>query len=88
MQACKGVVLILVLACVVAAVGATPLDDYVNAPDPAFNWTVTGSKRAELLGYTTYSINMISQSWMPKETNQKVLYSAARHYRKLLCSCY
>ncbi len=71
MLAYKGA-LLLVLACVVAAVGATPLDDYVNAPDSAFNWTVTGSKRAELLGYTTYSINMISQSWLPKETNQKV----------------
>ncbi len=68
----KGALLLTLACALVAAVGATPLDDYVNAPDPAFNWTVTGSRRAELLGYTTYTISLISQSWLPKETNLQV----------------
>ena len=40
----------------------TPLDDYVNAPDPAFGW-----QRLETYPrptYTVYVLNMTSQKWM------------------------
>ena len=40
---------------------ATPLDDYVNTPDPMFSW-----KRLETYPqptYTTYILNMTSQQW-------------------------
>jgi PhoPQ-activated pathogenicity-related protein len=40
---------------------ATELDDYVNAPDPAYGWslenTIAGS------GYTTYILSVTSQNW-------------------------
>lgn len=40
---------------------ATPLDDYVNIPDPMFSW-----KRLETYpqpSYTLYILNMTSQQW-------------------------
>jgi hypothetical protein len=40
---------------------ATPLDDYVNTPDPMFSW-----KRLETYPqstYTLYILNMTSQQW-------------------------
>ena len=40
---------------------ATPLDDYVNAPDPMFSWKrlVTYPQAT----YTLYVLNMTSQQW-------------------------
>ncbi len=40
---------------------ATPLDDYVNAPDPVFSW-----KRLQTYPqstYTLYVLNLTSQRW-------------------------
>jgi hypothetical protein len=40
----------------------TPLDDYVNTPDPTFSW-----QRLETYPrptYTVYVLNMTSQKWM------------------------
>lgn len=45
----------------VVASNATPLDDYVNTPDPNFGW-----KRLQtypLSTYTLYVLNMTSQKW-------------------------
>lgn len=39
---------VLLVAACVALSSATPLDDYVHAPDPAFNWTVVNSFRCAL----------------------------------------
>lgn len=40
---------------------ATPLDDYVHAPDPTFNWTVI--KTYQQPDYTLYILNFTSQKW-------------------------
>jgi hypothetical protein len=39
----------------------TPLDDYVKAPDPHYNYTLLKSYRIE--GYTLYILNFTSQKW-------------------------
>lgn len=39
----------------------TPLDQYVAQPDPAFNWSLSKSVASQ--GYTTYFLEMTSQSW-------------------------
>jgi PhoPQ-activated pathogenicity-related protein len=39
----------------------TALDKYVQAPDPAFKWSVAGSLTGE--GYTAYFIDLTSQVW-------------------------
>ncbi len=40
---------------------ATPLDDYVNTPDPMFSWKRLETYR--LPTYTLYILNMTSQKW-------------------------
>jgi hypothetical protein len=41
---------------------ATPLDDYVNKPDPAFAWKHI--KTYLSLTHTNYILNMTSEKWM------------------------
>jgi PhoPQ-activated pathogenicity-related protein len=49
----------------------TPLDDYVNAPDPSYAWTLDASYKGD--GYTWYVLNLTSQTWMTeKESNKPV----------------
>jgi len=61
-------VVLLWLSCVVA----TPLDDYVNAPDPTFKWTLNSTFRGEL-PYTAYILELISQTWLtPADTDASV----------------
>ena len=52
---------VLILCLVLPLVRGTPLDDYVNEPDPSYNWTVVNVSRGD--NYTLYSINMTSQTW-------------------------
>ncbi|MGD9647713.1 MAG: PhoPQ-activated protein PqaA family protein, partial [Pirellulales bacterium] len=40
----------------------TALDDYVDAPDPAYSWTLRGTTAAT--GYTIYRLELTSQAWM------------------------
>ena len=40
----------------------TPLDDYVKAPDPHYNYTLLKTYRIE--GYTLYILNLTSQKWL------------------------
>jgi hypothetical protein len=40
---------------------STPLDDYVKAPDPHFNWTVIQTYQEP--DYTLYILNFTSQKW-------------------------
>lgn len=40
---------------------ATPLDDYVNKPDPVFAWKLI--KTHYELTHTAYILNMTSQQW-------------------------
>lgn len=39
----------------------TPLDDYVNTPDPHFNWTVIHTY--QMPDYMLYILNFTSQKW-------------------------
>lgn len=41
---------------------STPLDDYVNAPDPHFNWTVIHTYVEP--DYKLYILNFTSQKWL------------------------
>ncbi len=41
---------------------ATPLDDYVKAPDPHYKYELI--KVYELEGYTLYVLNLTSQKWL------------------------
>jgi hypothetical protein len=40
----------------------TPLDDYVNKPDPAFTWKLIRTYPSPT--YTVYVLNMTSQQWL------------------------
>ena len=42
---------------------ATPLDDYVNKPDPTYRYDVIDKLRGPT--YTLYTVNMTSQTWKP-----------------------
>jgi hypothetical protein len=41
---------------------ATPLDDYVNTPDPTFAWKLIQTYPSST--YTVYVLNMTSQKWL------------------------
>eukprot|EP01120_Amphizonella_sp_Union-15-10_P013076 TRINITY_DN6009_c0_g1_i1.p1 TRINITY_DN6009_c0_g1~~TRINITY_DN6009_c0_g1_i1.p1 ORF type:complete len:492 (-),score=82.90 TRINITY_DN6009_c0_g1_i1:4-1479(-) len=43
-------------------VQTTPLDDYVNAPDPTYRFEVY--RVLKKIGYTLYNINFTSQTWL------------------------
>ncbi|KAL5017808.1 hypothetical protein ScPMuIL_003530 [Solemya velum] len=60
------------LLCVVGVCcGATPLDDYVNRPDPTYAYKEISQTRGAT--YTTYILNMTSQTWKSSEvTDQSV----------------
>ena len=57
--------LLLVLG-LLAACSATPLDDYVNAPDPSYEYRDLGDPW-DGDGYTSYFINLTSQLWLSRE---------------------
>jgi PhoPQ-activated pathogenicity-related protein len=44
-----------------AGLKKTPLDEYVAKPDPTFSWRVVKTLRGD--DYTTYLVNLQSQSW-------------------------
>jgi hypothetical protein len=53
--------LVFVFAVTLHTANTTPLDDYVNTPDPHFGW-----KRIQTYPfptYTLYVLNMTSQQW-------------------------
>lgn len=43
--------------------GRTPLDDYIAAPDSAYNWTIT-KKWSGTFGFTAYDLFLTSQNWL------------------------
>ncbi len=53
----------IVSAVLVAAAGATPLDDYVAAPDPAYTYGPTPANVIAGPGYTANIWHMASQNW-------------------------
>lgn len=59
-------VLHFVLACLLLLINnssGTPLDDYVNKPDPTYEFRDLGMT-VKMDGYTVYYINMTSQTWL------------------------
>lgn len=56
---------LLLLVSIIARVkpaSATPLDDYVNKPDPAYSWKVIRTNSTPKS--TVYVLNLTSQTWM------------------------
>ena len=51
---------------VAMAAAATPLDDYVAAPDPAFTYDDTPARVEENPGYKASVYHMVSQNWLDK----------------------
>lgn len=51
----------LLVSLAIAETYATPLDDYVNTPDPHFNYTLIQTYTR--VGYKVYVLNMTSQKW-------------------------
>lgn len=52
-----------VLYCCCSSALATPLDDYVNKPDPTYKYELIGDPETND-GYTTYYVNLTSQTWL------------------------
>lgn len=44
-------------------VACTPLDDYVNKPDPSYEFRDLGNS-VRMDNYTVYYLNMTSQTWL------------------------
>ncbi|MFO0942292.1 MAG: PhoPQ-activated protein PqaA family protein, partial [Pirellulales bacterium] len=53
----------------------TPLDRYVNKPDPSFSWKVVSTKNVE--GLTLVTMDVVSQNWL---TPDKVNRTEWRHW--------
>lgn len=53
--------LFVAIVSVLNIINGTPLDDYVNKPDPTFGWKLL--KTHEAITHTRYVLNMTSQSW-------------------------
>ena len=52
------------VAGLLAAVRATPLDDYVSTPSPHYKWHDTGAKIKTVFGGTGHVLNVTSQQWL------------------------
>ncbi|XP_078610553.1 autocrine proliferation repressor protein A-like isoform X2 [Branchiostoma floridae x Branchiostoma japonicum] len=59
--------LLFVLVSVPPGVLTTPLDDYVNKPDPHYSYHEVLEWRLKGPGYTMYLLNMTSQQWLTEE---------------------
>lgn len=64
------VTLVLVLVAQIAL--ATPLDDYVAAPDPNYSFTLVNTAKG--IGYTAYILDMKSQSWRKSTEVDRTLW--------------
>jgi PhoPQ-activated pathogenicity-related protein len=54
--------LVLTFALAISSANATPLDDYVNEPDPHYNYYLL--KTYVMTGYRLFILNMTSQKWL------------------------
>ncbi len=67
--------LLLLLSLLLSAVFGTPLDDYVQKPDPNFKYTLLSTQTAG--DVTAYIYNMTSQQWL---TTAEVKQPIQWHY--------
>ncbi|CAF3739734.1 unnamed protein product [Rotaria magnacalcarata] len=51
---------------------STPLDDYVNAPDPHFGWTIIDTYEAP--DYKLYILNFTSQKWIDERFSSRSIW--------------
>jgi hypothetical protein len=56
------VLLFVVVVSIISITSSTPLDDYVNKPDPNFSWKLLQTYPSA--AGTVYILNMTSQQWM------------------------
>ncbi|XP_035694469.1 autocrine proliferation repressor protein A-like [Branchiostoma floridae] len=52
----------------------TPLDDYVNKPDPHYSYHEVLEWRLKGPGYTMYLLNMTSQQWLTEEEVDRTIW--------------
>lgn len=66
---CSFLVSVLLSSRCVLRVESTPLDDYVNKPDPTYKYEDLGNPwKGD--GYTSYFINLTSQTWLSGMQNK------------------
>lgn len=53
-------------------VEATPLDDYVKAPDSHYNWTLL--KTYQMNEYNLYILNLTSQKWLDETVTNNPIW--------------
>ncbi len=61
--------LFVMIASIISINYGTPLDDYVNKPDPAFAWKLIQTYPSST--YTVYILNMTSQQWFNGTYNHR-----------------
>jgi hypothetical protein len=66
------VLLLVVVVSIISITSSTPLDDYVNTPDPNFSWKLIQTYPSST--DTVYILNMTSQQWL--NCNIKTMKSA------------
>ena len=75
---------VVIILSILSAISATPLDDYVNAPDPTFSWkllqTIPSSDN------TIYILNMTSQTW--KDCKMRKISSFSKRYEKFILASF
>lgn len=62
------------ILCLLTSVTPTPLDDYVNRPDPHYQYEYLEKQKGP--GYTYHLINMTSQKWKSGELHNSKICSA------------
>ena len=64
-------ILIIAFLCISNIIG-TPLDDYVNQPDPHYGYTLLTTYKED--GYTLYVLNFTSQKWLDETVTTKPIW--------------
>ena len=59
---CRTLLALIIFVLTINTNCSTPLDDYVNKPDPNFSWKLLQTYPSST--YTVYILNMTSQQWI------------------------
>jgi PhoPQ-activated pathogenicity-related protein len=60
----KGIILLVFVFSLFVCCLSTPLDDYVNTPDPSYKYVVNSTIKG--LTFTAYNLRLTSQTWMTR----------------------
>lgn len=63
------VLLFVITFLVINIIDGTPLDDYVNKPDPTYSWKLIETYPSSQ--YTVYVLNLTSQQWFDGRNREK-----------------